>query len=422
MAPTYTVSRDESHRPAKIAERVLGIGERIGLPFGDLDIPTILADARRRTGLSDWGDDDFLEPMSRLIGDAKQSRITPLARAMLRQGATSAVVNRLRVRDYVARHPEVRDIPIERPVFVLGFPRTGTTLVQNLLTLDAGNRALRLWELLAPAPVHADPARDRLLRRTNATLIVAAAYLVAPEQRVIHEIGVDTAEECWLLFQNRFSALNNDLASGFTGFGDWLLEQDLEPAYREFRLQLQILAHQSPTRRFVLKCPEHLWFLDPLLRVFPDACVVWTHRDPVDSVASYCSLVSLQVRNMWGRVDRPKLGAHISRRFLQGIDRAMAARARHPDAAFFDVTFERLVADPAGIIREIKSRYGMAHQGASEARVAEWLEHGREDGRGKHIYGATRYALDVPALRERFAGYVERFSIPTKARLDPADA
>ena len=127
----------------------------------------------------------------------------------------------------------------------------------------------------------------------------------------VHEIRADSVEECWPLFSPTFAVLNYDLQSGFEDFGRWLLEHDMSGPYREYRRELQLLAHHRSTGNFVLKCPEHLWFLDALFEVFPDACVVWTHRDPLDSVASYSSLMSLNRRMIYGRFDPVEIVTHV---------------------------------------------------------------------------------------------------------------
>jgi len=415
MSPVPTVRRLRSWPHVRAVEGLVGLATRVSPGLGALGVGGIIDAARRRVGLSELGEDGFLEPMDRLLGEADRAPLTPLARLILRQGATTAVANRLRIRAYVERHPEVRKIRIERPVFVVGFPRSGTTLLQDLLSLPEECRALRFWELISPVPAAEAAAVDRRRRRATAAAVVAAAYFVAPEQRVIHRVGVDTAEECWLLFQNRFSALNNDLASGFTGFGDWLLGQDLLPAYEEYRLQLQVLSHRTGPRRLVLKCPEHLWFLDPLLTVFPDASVVWTHRDPVDSVVSYCSLSSLQIRNMWGCVDGPRLGAHISRRFVEGVTRAAEARDRHPGANVVDVGFEALSQDTLGVVRGVHEAIGLPWDAAAADRARRRVAAGRVEARWRHVYVPEPWGIDLPALRPRFDAYVQRFAVPTGA-------
>jgi hypothetical protein len=414
VSQQYTVQRTTYSPLLKVANAACGVAHALNLPLTDLDQDSLLRGARRMAKLDDWGDSDFLEPLGRLLSALQGLPMTPLARVVARQSLMKAVVNRLRIQDYVTRHPEVEQVPIKRPIFILGFPRTGTTLLQNLLSLDEGIRALQFWELLSPCPVHPDPELDRKKRIAQTDAIIRAAYVVAPEQRYIHAITSTTAEECWPLFYTTFAALNTDLQSAVKPYGDWLLsEADMTGPYREYRRQLQIMAHWKPTGQFVLKCPEHLWFLDTLLEVFPDACVVWTHRDPADSVASYCSMISLTHRLWYGAFKHEELGAYIEDRFLSGVTRAMAARAEG-DPRFFDVDFRTLVKDPAVMVRRIKEHFGLDHTEVSEAAVAEWLAVERSDTRGMHLYSAGQFGLDRATIHQRYAAYIDRFQIPLR--------
>ena len=238
------------------------------------------------------------------------------------------------------------------------------------------------------------------------------AYLVSPEMADIHEIGTDNAEECWPLFANTFAVMNYDLSSGFRDYGDWLLEQDMEGPYREFRLQLQMLAAQQDTNHFVLKCPEHLWFLDALLKVFPDACVVWTHRDPVASIASYCSLVSLNRRTFYGKYDPHALGQHITDRFLSGINRAIRVGEHEGDSRFFHVNFNTLVEDPTAVVKQICTKFDYNYGSGLDEAIQNWQNNSRRDKRGRHKYSAERYGLDANIIHSRYADYIERFQIP----------
>lgn len=412
----YTVTQLEYTPLFRAIDAVLRALDRLGLPYTQLDAGGILREARRSTGLTDWGSDDFIEPLERLLQTARHKGLTGIARFSTHQICVKAVQNRLWIEDYIRRHPEVEDIPIERPVFILGFPRTGTTLLQNLMAQGEGLRPLRFWELSAPVPAHADRERDLRIRKRRAAAIVRAAYFVAPEQRQIHQLGVETAEECWPLFFNAFQVMNYDLTAEFRDFGDWMMGRDMVPAYAYYKRQLQILAHHTPTRHFVLKCPEHLWFVRALLEVFPDACVVWTHRDPVASVASYCSLSSLQRRMLYGHIDRPAIGAHIRDRFRVGVERAMAARAQiGDDSRFFDVDFKSLVTDPIAMVRRIEDHFGLPQAPGSGADMQAWLDNGRKDKRGRHRYSADQWGLDAAAIHAEYAPYIERFSIPLRA-------
>ena len=411
-----TVSQLEYTPLFKAIDAVLRAMDRLGLPFTQLDADGILREARRKTGLTDWGREDFIEPLRRLLETARGKELTGIARFSTHQICLKAVQNRLWIEDYIRRHPEVVDIPIERPVFILGFPRTGTTLLQNLMSQTETLRPLRFWELSAPVPAHEDRDKDIRARKRRAATIVKAAYFLAPEQKHIHQLGVDTAEECWPLFFNAFQVMNYDLTADFRDFGDWMMGRDMAPAYAYYRRQLQILAHHTPTRHFVLKCPEHLWFIDALLEVFPDACVVWTHRDPVASVASYCSLSSLQRRMLYGHIDRPAIGAHIQDRFRIGVERAMVARAGIADESrFFDVDFRDLVQDPIAMVHRINAHFDLPHTAGADAAMQAWLDNGREDKRGQHRYSAEQWGLDRAAIHTEYGPYIERFSIPVQA-------
>lgn len=382
---------------------------------GRLDGDEILEAAMRRTGLRDWGDYDFQPAFREILRHANAAPFTPLGRINAQQALIKGAGNRLLAQDYLRRHPHVRDQPIRRPIFILGFPRTGTTLLQNLIGLNPHRRALQLWELFGPIPLDDDPEADVRKRLRSARALLSLAYLIAPEMKFVHQIGPTTAEECWPLFFNTFSVMNYDFQAGFRAFGDWLMGSDMTPAYQDYRRQLQIIASRLPEQDLILKCPEHLWFVDALLEVFPDACIVWTHRDPLASTASYCSLISLNHRMLYGRIDTHGLGAHIADRFQLGVERAMAARDRHhnPDQ-FFDVDFVELVKDPEVVVRRIHEHFSLPYPDSMPAAIDDWLHNGRADKKGQHRYSASVYGLDPDDIDRRYARYIERFQIPCR--------
>lgn len=407
----YTVSRTEYGTVERVLDLAATCLIKTGLPVGDLSAPSILSAAKKKTGLDDWGSEDFIPRLEILSKFAEGSNITSLAHVFARQTFIQAVSNRLKTADYLKRHPEITQYPIQKPIFIVGFPRTGTTLLQNLLSLEDGHRSLKFWELTAPAPVSEDRDTDRRIRMRTADRILKLAYLLSPEMADVHEIRIDTAEECWPLFANTFAVMNYDLSSGFRAYGDWLLEQDMLGPYQEFRVQLQLLAAQDPTQHFVLKCPEHLWFLDSLLNVFPDACIVWTHRDPVASIASYCSLISLNRRTFYGSYNPADLGRHITERFLQGINRASAVAATERSERFFHVNFDSLVQDPTAVVKQICGKFGYAYAEHMDSSIDQWQNNSRKDKRGKHKYSADRYGLDAKEIRTRYADYISEHNI-----------
>lgn len=392
----------------------LGVLESLGAPFGRLDADDILASARRSTGLSDFGGEQFLAPMRQLLQATSAAPLTPLAHVFMRQTFLKALVQRLRLQDLLKQQPHILDTPLRRPIFVLGFPRSGTTLVQNLLGCDPRRRGLAFWELVTPLPAHADAAEDERRRVRTADRILAASYYMAPEMGQVHEVRSQSLEECWYLLANSFTVLNNDFQAGLPSIGEHLFASDLTWAYQEYRVWLKLLLSQRPAEHLLLKCPEHLWFIEPLLKVFPDACIIWTHRDPVSSIASYSSMMTLPRRMLYGEVDPAALGPFIADRFHIGAKRAMAARERLPPERFFDVDFRALVKDPISVIDAIHDHFDLDQAPDSHARMEEYLSQKRADERGAHVYSASRHGVDSAAVHAQYADYIDRFQIPVK--------
>jgi hypothetical protein len=412
VSTALTVQRTTYPAHLQAVDAVVGALKRLGLPLGRLDQASILSAARRRTGLEDYGDDSFLEPMAMVTRHTEQVGLTALASVFVRETYVKAVANRMRLQDQLRRNPQIADTPIRRPIFVLGFPRSGTTLLQNLLAQAPSRRGLRFWELITPVPVHDDPQTDARRRLIIAERILRASYLMAPEMRAVHEVRPDTFEECWYLFMNTFAVLNQDFQTGMRPIGDWLLQHDMVGPYQEYRQWLQMMLTIHPAEQLLLKCPEHLWFLDALLEVFPDACIVWTHRDPVASIASYASMMTLPRRVLFGRVDLQALGDHITDRFLGGALRAMETRKRADPARFYDVDFHDLLRDPKKVVYGISEHFGLDNPPDYDARLDAYLGERRGDERGKHVYSSARYGIDPHEVHRRYAPYIDAFKIP----------
>lgn len=414
MSRRLTVERIDYPPHIRALDAAAWMIDRLGTGIADLDPDHILAAARRQTGLQDWGSSDFLEPMRLVTDNADRLGFTTLARIFIRNTLIKAVINRLLLQQALQRTPALRDVPLRKPVFILGFPRSGTTLLQNLLAQSPDRRGLQFWELVSPFPAHADPATDLRRRKRTADIALGLGYLIAPEMGDVHAVSSTTLEECWYLFCNTFCVLNWDLQTGLDDYGRWLLAHDMRPAYAEYRQYLQVLASQRPAEHLLLKCPEHLWFVDALLAAFPDACIVWTHRDPVASIASYCSLMTLPRRMMYGHVEPRALGSLVVDRFHAAVTRATAALDQADPARFFHVAFHDLLSDPKAVVHQIVRHFGLDDPPDSEARMDAYLGTKRQDEQGKHVYSASRYGIDAAEVHARYADYIERFSIPIK--------
>jgi len=389
----------------------LGVAHKVGFKWGVPRTELVLAEAKKHTGLTDWGNEDFMAGLDQLMSAIAQADYTPLGRLFVRGMPRRAVEGRLRLEAWFKAHPEAEEIEITKPVFVLGFPRTGTTALQNLLDCAPQRRALQFWELTSPIPVHEDREIDKRKRIKRMARDLYWANKAVPELPELHYVEPTTPEECWSLFMNTMMVLNMDMSQGLRPFGDWLLQQDMTWAYREYKRILKMLLYVQPAEQLVLKCPEHLWFIPALLEVFPDACIVQTHRDPLDCIASYCSMVSLSRRTFCGHIDPLPLGEHITTRFAQGVERAMDARDQLGDDRFMDVDFHDLVSDQVAMVHKIEDRFDLARTDAPLLQA--WLDNKRADSRGKHRYSAALYGLG-PDVYDHFERYIARYDVKLK--------
>ena len=302
--------------------------------------------------------------------------------------------NWLSVREYLRAQPQVAEVPMLRPVFVVGLPRTGTTLLHALLASVPGHRAARMWELLAPVPASAgQPHPGRPVR--DAERLAKQAHLAAPSLRVIHPVDACAPEEC--VFAMPHSMVYH-VRARIPGYRDWYAGRDATADYVYLRQQLQILQWQRPAHRWILKSPFHLWNLDALLRVFPDATIVWTHRDPAVALASWCSFVEIPMTLSNRRVDRPLLGRDWAQMWAQANARGTQARARS-QVPFIDVSYQELCADPVSVLDEILRGLGttMGPQARDQA-----ITRARRRARGVHHYSLDRYGLSPRTVRDAF--------------------
>lgn len=393
----------------RMLNALIGMLQPLGIMPKRVSPDSITRKAKRATGLSDLGDNMHRAGMEALVSSVESEPMTAFGVLSSTGFGVAGLTNRLRMIDYLKKHPEVADTKIEKPVFIVGFPRTGTTLLQNLLHLSEDRRALPFWELTNPVPVSDNPEKDIAKRQRRTKFHLAVANFVVPEMKFIHEVRHDSLEECWSLFIPEFTVQNWEMTNKWPKYGKVMAQHDMRPAYREYKKFLQIITHRVPDKKLILKCPDHMWHLDALLDVFPDACIIWTHRDPSRSVPSYCSLASLNWRLLYGEFEPKELGPYIEDRFIEGINRGLAVREKVGDDRFLDVNFSSLLHEPVEAVNRITSHFGLTP--VDEAKMEAYLKRDRPDNRGKHSYTAEHYGLDTEKIKERYRDYIQRFNI-----------
>jgi hypothetical protein len=378
-------------------------------------IDAVLERAAKRTGLSDFGPDDFHERLGLWLGEADaDSDRTALGRLALFSDCVRYASTRLRIRDLLTHHPEIRDERIDRPIIVVGLPRSGTTHMVNLIAADQRLRSMPLWESYepvsnpreAPGPDGIDPRRRRCQQAWDA--VKAAAPLVA----AMHPMEPDHVHEDLELELPDFSSYNLEWVARCPQWRDYYLAHDQTPHYQYMRTALQVLQWLQPRERWVLKCPQHLEQLGPLLATFPDATVVVTHRDPVSVVQSAATMVTYGAR-MHYRHTRPDYYiGYWTDRVRMLLEASLRDRHLIPGTQVIDVLFHEFMADDLAMIQRIYEVAGLAMTDESHRQIGAYRDtHPR--GREGQVAYDLRGDFDVTPddLRRNFGFYLDRFPV-----------
>ncbi len=372
----------------------------------------LLARAREQAGLSDLGSDSWGPGLELLVAELADPVIDPGGRDRIHGELVGALVNRLRVTEYRRTHPEVLDERIERPLVILGMPRTGTTLASYLLDQDPRRRSLLNWEAAESVP----PPTSASLRTDERCITKLQGQheifdmLVDMGISVPHWEWADGPTECIFVQNQDFKAFYWDAFLPGTAYSDWLLECDMSSAYEYEREVLQVLQSQAPGR-WSLKMPSHAVHIETLLKVFPDVRMVWAHRDPYAALGSLCSAQRQAKGSMTGEVDMERIGRNSLVQMRAHIDRASAARDRLGDEPFFDLHYAALVRDPLGELRRLSEWDDLPLIPAVEAAMASYVAENPQGKHGRHSYTLEEYGLSVEQAEPFFGPYIERFGI-----------
>jgi len=412
------MTASKPHRPLGI-RALNALGEAsgaLGWRVPGLDEDRLLHAARRATGLEDFDGDHFREGLGRLLRALdEEAQLNTLGRLMARQNVLNYLKNRLELHDYRKRHPEVAEQRIRRPIFILGLPRTGTTILFGLLAEDPANRAPLSWEVESPCPPPAEDASASDPRIARIQRGFDRLHGLAPDLYSIHEMGALLPQECVAITAHEFMSVGLQILFDVPSYQDWLDRQSFVPALRTHRRFLQHLQSPGAERRWILKTPGHLPVIEDLLEVYPDACIIHTHRDPLQVMPSLASL-SYTLRGAGSdSVDPRFVGRQQADLWERNLNRALEARERLVDEKdrFFDAQFEDVVADPIGLIARIYEHFGLSLGDEARTRMRAYL---RDNRRGKycaHEYSLEDFGLDRERDGSRFAHYCRRFEIPT---------
>ncbi len=376
-----------------------------------LNVEQIIERAHQSTGLDQFDSDSFMEGLEILVADMNGTERSQEGVDRMTASMAKLLGDRLKVTDYLAKRPDLLARPVERPVFVFGIPRTGTTLLSNLLATDPARRSPLAWEIDDPVPpasgakLKTDP---RALARLEEERVRLAAH---PEHGIYYRSSAIYPNECMFFIGHDFKALMWESRGKLKTYRDWLFnEADLHSSYIYHRKFLQLLQADAPGV-WNLKMPSHALWLDSILDVYPDARFVWAHRDPLTATGSFCSIITLGPRSAGVQPDYQWIGENCSWQAVEHAERIMNTRDRIGEKRIIDVHYADLMRDPVATMRSLYAGLGDPFTAEAEAAMRAWLADNPQQKFGKHEYRLAEFGLTPEALRPRFERYLSRYHV-----------
>lgn len=381
-----------------------------------LNATALVDQARLATGLEDFGEDTWREGLDRLL-DAllTEARLTEMGEQIAAAMLVNDLTSRLRVTDWHTRHPEIGAAPVPPPVVVLGQPRTGTTILFDLLAQDPRLRAPLTWEVANPHPPPATATYATDPRIAESEAAAEMTELVNPGFRAVHPSGALRGQEDVVITSGDFRSMTFPTVFRVPSYMRWLIgEADMASAYRYHRRFLQLLQWRHPGERWVLKTPAHTWCLGALFAEYPDATIVQTHRDPLKVLASVASLTEHLQRMVSGQTTIPEQADEWVDYLELGNNRSVDARedGTVPADQAVDFLFRDLMADPFAALADLYAEMGLDFTAEAEAGMRAFLAAHPADEHGTHTYTFSATGLDEDEVRARMQRYETYFAVP----------
>ncbi len=378
------------------------------------DDRSLLDEAQRATGLSDFGEDGFREPLGVLLRSLREEApLNEVGRQTMRGRVLESLETRLKAQDWFTRHPEILEEEVGAPLVVVGLMRSGTTMLQRILASDPRHYAAMWWETRFPAPPpDVDWSRPDP-RIAPAEAEVAAILAADPKQAAIHPWDAQAPDEEIMLLEHSFYSHVPEAYTDLPTYRAWLNDQDWTPAYRYLYGLVQFLQWQKRQRgevreRWVLKTPGHLGYIDTLFEVFEGARIIQTHRDPLETVPSAASMNTALWDLMSDEPDAHEAGRQWSDRLAWGLRRGMESRDRLPADRFADLWFRDALVDPIGELERVYGIFGIEMTPEARAAMERWRVENRRDKRPSHEYVLADYGLTKEGIERDFAEYRAR--------------
>lgn len=389
------------------------VGDRLrraGYDKPNLNVDLLLKQAKKKTGLQHFGDDSFMAGLEKLTaGLQNQAQLSQVGQIAAHFNLLDHLCVRLQLIEYRAHRPEVAKQQIKRPLVITGLPRTGTTILYELIAQDPSLRSPSSWEVTKPIPPPRDGfyATDRRIQSVDRMLSLAEK--LSPGFKAIHAIGAALPQECVYILASDFISEQFGYMYNIPEYRAWALDQDMTASYQWHAHFLQHLQVDLGRDRWVLKTPAHLAYLKYLLAQYPDAAIVWTHRRPLDAITSFSSLASNLQHGFSNAIDPLAIGAHEFQHFSKIVNAGMEQRRTLDQRQFYDVSFSDVCSDPIAVISGLYDYFGMQLSSEAESRMGRYLRQHPRYLYGEHRYSRKDFGLDETQEQNLYCGYLSHF-------------
>ena len=413
-APVYTFRDARLRSPLLQSLNVVGksLGA-IGLKLPSLDAKRIIAAALEKSATTSQPSHDITEALERYVDSAEaDSRLNTMGRVAVKNMLVGALQARFSVIKWHQQKPELEHEQIRQPWIVIGLPRTGTSILSILLGLDPMNRPLQQWEARYPIPppglagASEDP-RIAALSRQHRQL-----QKLNPAVATMHPFGSTLAEECTALFTYSLRTIGMETIAFTPSYGKWLDDADMAPAYAIHRQTLQALQRAQPTGHWVLKSPNHLWCLPALLAAYPDARIIWTHRDPAKVLPSLASLNCAMQMQFTRQLEPERVGNYWADKIERAITRAALFDSERQPGWCYHLQYKEFIADPASALATIYANFDVPMNELHAQRISAWLSQRPQHADGVHAYDPADFGWSNGSLQQRFSQYQQRYAVP----------
>jgi len=395
--------------PVRLLNGCGALLDRTRIPLTRALAPDLIETAKRRCRLDDFGEGDFFEALSRLLESCqREARLNLIGKIALRTDVLQTLCSRLQMERDRQLYPKIAQQQIREPLFIVGLPRSGTTLLHSLLAADPKHRCPLMWEVRSPTPPSVADEKRRIQRATRSCKFF---NWLAPGFRYVHAVGAEVPQECISLITPTFMSDQFDAMYYVPSYRAWFFQQDLRPAYEYHRRFLQHLQFRRAAHRWILKAPTHMFAMPALLSVYPDALFVQTHRTPVDAMASVSSLVTILRSAFSDAVDPVTVCREAIDYWSETMDKFLNERDRLASKRICDVEYDEISRDPIAAVRRIYDHFGWSLSQQAEQRMRTLVASHAQRQPGNHRYHLSQFGFTAEEVLSAFAPYCQRFGL-----------